>query len=257
MNELVLRSGKTVTLSPTLQDAVWTAEEPIGRYPGIGPDDAGMIIHRAFRPSSGAVEEAKGLLPLIPAILAPVTVPDMRKWLKMLNGAVRNPQDGDDFDIRLAAIGFAVSQYPRQCFNDDTLREAMRTFAFFPSASDLCKLLDSAATSLQRRVDAIRRTAAYVPPDPPVSRPQLSDQERARQSALIRVKVEEFKANLAEVAAAAKKNNEEPDYGKLLETYQRALATQPWLRDDFRKKIEDKITEIREIIEQKEGECPL
>lgn len=112
------------------------------------------------------ISEAARLLPAFESALAPATSATVREWLKPLLLSVANAPSQEDFGKRAAAIAMACGDFPAGVWNSGTARAAMKAFKFFPSAAEVCGLLQPHADEILGRTTALRRIAATQPPAP-------------------------------------------------------------------------------------------
>ncbi|HUY05061.1 MAG TPA: hypothetical protein VMV33_17425 [Rhodocyclaceae bacterium] len=145
--------------------------------------------------------EAAQHLALFEASCRPVEVRQVRAWLLGINGAVRNPQGAQDFEIRLAAVMAGLGDTPACVVSKASQREALASFEFFPAVADLAKLWAPVAYDMRARLSALRSIAAAPVIAPPV---ELTLAEREAILAEHRAKMAPLEAErLAREAAEA------------------------------------------------------
>ena len=177
---------------PLRDGAVRVAEEPILSAPLIDAlcwaeeynADPATITGHALSPA--VREEAATVLLWIEGRLRPAGQSRVVTWLGKLNMGLGRPLDPSEFELRSPAVSDAVADLPAAVFTRATVREAARTFEFFPGARALSILLAPHVQKLLRQKRSLERIAGSVSPARP-SRPEGQD-ERDRIVAAFRVK---------------------------------------------------------------------
>ena len=126
------------------------------------PDPAARALRRfdphAFTPAQRA--EASWAAERYRDLITPVTRPQLVAWLGAINAACRNPQDPEDFEVRLRAIGQDCADLPGACFTAESRRALYGETRFFPSAGDVLAVLEPLAKRLRDRLSTLERIAA-------------------------------------------------------------------------------------------------
>lgn len=133
-----------------------------------------------YRPASirpGLAEEAKRHIVVLDRVLLIATAPDWERWLKPLAVLPNAPGGSDKFRLEVSAIAFANSDVPAAVLTVERQRDALRRFGFWPTPKDIGDLFRPFVREVQQERVALQRivTAAEK-----TSRPQISDEERAR-----------------------------------------------------------------------------
>jgi len=121
--------------------------------------------------------DAAGLVPEYERLCAPAQRSTIEAWLGMLVSAVRNPPEEGQFEGRLRSMIIGLHDFPLGTWSEDTAREAMRRFQFWPAVADVDELLRPAAERVHRTLRNLRRMATaeiFVP-----ARGVTQEQERA------------------------------------------------------------------------------
>jgi hypothetical protein len=66
----------------------------------------------------------------------------IQNWLARLLGGLAGNHTADDVRMKMGAFLFALNDKPAYCFDDATLKIAMRRFKFWPSAGELIEFAD-------------------------------------------------------------------------------------------------------------------
>src|SRR6185437_13448766 len=98
----------------------------------------------------------------------------------------------------------AVSDFPRACFTAETQREALRMFKYFPSAADVCDLLEPTRKRLVGRYQAL---VAMLKPRP--SEPEPTERQKLTQAQRDAI-LAEFHPKFAAVMAEARQSEVRP-----------------------------------------------
>ena len=126
------------------------------------PDPAARALRHfdphAFTPAQRA--EASWAAERYRELMAPVTRAQLVAWLGAVNAACRNPQDPEDFQVRISAIGQDCAHLPGACFMQESRRALYGETRFFPSAGDVLAVLEPLAKRLQGKLAALERIAA-------------------------------------------------------------------------------------------------
>lgn len=126
------------------------------------PDPAARALRHfdphSFSPAQRA--EASWAAERYRELMAPVTRPQLVAWLGAVNAACRNPQDPEDFQVRISAIGQDCAHLPGACFTQESRRALYGETRFFPSAGDVLAVLEPVAKRLRDKLAALERIAA-------------------------------------------------------------------------------------------------
>ena len=171
----------------------------------------------------GARHEAENGRKVLASMCQPIDRQQLIAWLYPLVAASRIVPSDEDFMAKASVIAIAVSDFPRACFTAETQREALRMFKYFPSAADVCDLLEPARKRLVGRYQALVAMLKARDPEPEPSERQAMTQ--AARDAIIAEFHPKFEAVMAEarqpeVAAATHKALPMSD-AALLATYER------------------------------------
>jgi hypothetical protein len=143
------------------------------RYPGVDPDDPGMVVH-GQAPVHHPLA-ARYVLEFA-ALLDPASQDDIRDWLLLVGTGVGNaPTDRTDILLRHRAVIIACGNLPRAVWCQETAAEALRTLKYFPTSSEVSDLLEPHAEALRR----MHRDLEAIAEAPPAARPPAP---RARAS---------------------------------------------------------------------------
>ena len=163
MNALTPRSP-----GQAMQSAVAPAEPRMSRDLAldvdrmIDPDPAARALRQfdphAFTPAQR--EEAAWAAEQYRKLMAPVTRSQLVGWLGAVNAACRNPQDAEDLQVRIQAIGQDCAHLPGACFTAESRRALYAETRFFPSAGDVLAVLEPLAKRMQAKVAALDKIAA-------------------------------------------------------------------------------------------------
>jgi len=145
------------------------------REPKLSPTMRGALDHIAELAYDAKVTvrsesdraDAAGLIPEYERLCAPAQRVTIETWLGLLVYAVRNPPEEGQFEGRLRGVIDCLSDLPLGAWSDDTAREAMQTFKFWPAVADVDDLLRPTAEHLHRTLRSLRRMATaemFVPP---------------------------------------------------------------------------------------------
>jgi hypothetical protein len=192
MNALTIAPRSAfLVLPPTLKLAVRASMPASYVAPG---DENPHVVTAPYVPNQTAVDEAKATLGAAEASLRPIERVQFRKWLLELSAGVANPPSGEkDFELRCTSLSIAISDLPAACFTDNTLKQAMRQFKFFPSAAELFAFAEAIARPMRAEVEAIRRIAGYSFDGRPSGQMDPTDADRAE----VAEKLRRLKAELA------------------------------------------------------------
>lgn len=158
-------------LSPALRQAVarlMTSPEP-RKWPGVGEDDPGFVVANQPPPPStvwveGADRAAAEYAASACAAADPRTV---HQWLQMLARVVTNPPSAQTVKEAAQGICFAFDDIPAGCWQDHTLREAIKAFKFWPAPAEIHAMLKPHAVVISetaRALHDIARTPKNAPP---------------------------------------------------------------------------------------------
>ena len=152
--------------------------------PSISPDLSAAVRRMIEAPDAPPIpitalvkSEAGKALERLDNVLAPMTADILRAWLTPVAMAVRNPPTRGDFEARFAAILAACADLPACACTGTSQREALASFAFWPSAADVRKLLSDACVD-QRRKRAALRAIANGREEPAAERRATEDEGR-------------------------------------------------------------------------------
>lgn len=163
---------------------------------------------------------------ILASMCQPIDRQQLVAWLYPLVAASRIVPSDEDFMAKASVIATAVSDFPRACFTTETQREALRVFKYFPSAADVCDLLEPTRKRLVDRYHALLAMLRPREPDPePTDRQKLT---QAQRDAILAEFHPRFEAVMAEarqpeVAKLTHKALPMSD-GALLATYERLAA---------------------------------
>lgn len=123
-------------------------------------------------------------------------------WLGKLASGPANAPTAAEMPLRAAAIMTACADLPMGVWNDETLRQALREFDWWPPPAKVFKLLEPHAKRLNSTRDVLRRIvrAREKPPLPP-PREEPTPQARAEVQALVATFAAERSYNQPEQAA--------------------------------------------------------
>ncbi len=155
-------------LTGPLEHAIRTHTEPgwNGEYQRLG-------VHPQFR------HEAERARNLYASMCQPFDRQQLITWLYPLVAASRIVPSDEDFMAKASVIAIAVSDFPRACFTAETQREALRMFKYFPSAADVCDLLEPTRKRLVGRYQALMAMLAPRSTEPePTERQKLTQAQR-------------------------------------------------------------------------------
>lgn len=93
----------------------------------------------------------------------PVTQEILFSWCDPIPGTVRNGKSPEAILKWLAGLMLAVDGFPCGAFNQRTQKEALQTFQFFPSAADICQILQPAVRRIREQMAALRQIAKETP----------------------------------------------------------------------------------------------
>ncbi len=114
-----------------------------------GYDDAPKTFSAAVKAEAAALRHA----------LAPwaATVPErvLREWLAPIANSTRNPHPNAGAWLKGAFI--AVGTLECIAFTEDTQREAMRTFTFFPAVADVYAIVGPVASEFRQKMAALNQ----------------------------------------------------------------------------------------------------
>jgi hypothetical protein len=110
----------------------------------------------------------------------PVSAEALMRWFAPVNIGVKNPQTKEDFLAKCQAFAVACSEIPARFLTDQTAREAMQKFSFFPSAAEVYALLSAHANPWNLRIYALDEIAKTPPRLMAPERPDdYDEQEKA------------------------------------------------------------------------------
>lgn len=117
--------------------------------PGWNGEYQRLAVHPQAR------HEAERARNLYASMCQPIDRQQLVAWLYPLVAASRIVPSDEDFMAKASVIATAVSDFPRACFTAETQREALRMFKYFPSAADVCDLLEPTRKRLVGRYQAL------------------------------------------------------------------------------------------------------
>ncbi|CAB4144547.1 hypothetical protein UFOVP469_36 [uncultured Caudovirales phage] len=135
-------------VSRALADAYNATLNP---HPDIGPPTLYDAIAQA---------EARRWADEMEPLTQPVSERTLREWLAPIPAVVRNEKTPEAIAAWLAGVIMAVGHLEAGAFNAATQREALQTFKFFPSASDVYDVVSGPAVGIRQRYAVLRRIAA-------------------------------------------------------------------------------------------------
>jgi len=109
----------------------------------------------------GVAVEARAAADSARGLLAPAGVGSVKRWLIALGNAVAGNASESEAEARVGAMLTLLDDLPAGVFTKKTLKTAASAFKFFPSFSELSRLLDAEAAALRervRRLDVIAST---------------------------------------------------------------------------------------------------
>ena len=109
-----------------------------------------------------------------------VSPAQIRAWLMPVNAGVRNPQDGDGFNLRASAIALACQELPAAAFDAATQRDLMSKSSFFPAVPDVLAIVQPVAARWRREMEALE--AASRPPAQAAGNPPQAPQAAMPQA---------------------------------------------------------------------------
>ena len=126
--------------------------------------DSSGLGYEWYRSQPAAiVAEAKALLPAMERFLAPPANGNAAdRWLRRLRGATVAITDLE-FKARFEAVSLASGDLPAWVWTDDALREACRTFKFFPTSSEVDGLLRPRMRQANLAAIRLKMLAAATP----------------------------------------------------------------------------------------------
>lgn len=111
----------------------------------------------------------------------------IKHWLIRLLGGLAGDYSPDTVQLKMGAFVFALSEHQAYCFDDATLKIAMRRFKFWPSAGELIEFADdmdrwtrTTAARAWKVVDAGARTGAAMD-GPDAERSMRLNREKAER----------------------------------------------------------------------------
>ena len=155
MDDLTIIPHGLVAVSQSLEAAIYDRLNP---HPDVGVNLA--LVNDAMR------REAKSAADAMRAQCEPATFATVKDWLAMLNNAVKNPMEREEFLDRCEAITIACGDLPHVVFTPATQREALRTFEFFPSVAQVHALLRPHGAPLTARRAALKAIGKMAAPEP-------------------------------------------------------------------------------------------
>jgi hypothetical protein len=171
--------------SGPLEHAVSTHTEP-----GWNGEYQRLPLHPQSR------HEAERGRDVLASMCQPIDRQQLIAWLYPLVAASRIVPSDEDFMAKASVIAIAVSDFPRACFTAETQREALRMFKYFPSAADVCDLLEPTRKRLVGRYQALVGMLTTRNPEPEQTERQKLTQ--AQRDAVIAEFHPKFEAVMAE-----------------------------------------------------------
>jgi hypothetical protein len=115
--------------------------------------------------SSGLREAARAAIEALKPFERPVTQEILFTWCDPIPGVVRNERSPEMILKWLAGLMVAVDGFPCGAFNRSTQKEALQTFQFFPSAADICQVLQPSVSRIQKQMadDEPMRLGGFIP----------------------------------------------------------------------------------------------
>lgn len=174
---------KPPTLSPRLASALKDTLDP---HPATMGQTIALPVHTRMEAAAAAAKYAD--------LCSPPTLERVMWWLRAINAAVRNPQPEEAFMAWAVTVaGVVCHDIPQATLIPATQREAVQSFAFFPSAADVYKLLRPHAAPLLAAKAALDRLAAA-----PEEAPSVKPESQAERDAILA----KFRADNAALFAA-------------------------------------------------------
>lgn len=162
----------------------------------LGPHDP--IYGGWVRPSDEVILEAQVAVRQIVPQFREVTASELRDWMTPVLFAVKNPPPETEFEARIAVLFDVLHTFPISVFTAAVRRKCIERWDFFPSASEVHKLLTPVLDKILREADTLQRFA-NMPLNrkdswPPTIDRVLTNEERAAI-------LEEFHANMKAMRA--------------------------------------------------------
>lgn len=155
---------------PISPELGWALDQVIHPHPDIGAPRQFVAAVKA----QAEVAEAQ-----LRPFARPVTLSELRDWARPLGAGVRNPPAPEDFAAWCAALAVACGDFPAAAFSSRAQRAALQEFQFWPSVSDVCRLVRPKAAEIRDRLHGLRaivtaRTMEPVEPAP-AGKPSLPE----------------------------------------------------------------------------------
>jgi hypothetical protein len=162
------------------------------------PDLLPVPVASWMRPAAEAEHAA------LVAALEPAGARVVAAWLAPLLLLVAKAPTGDAARITVRAMADALADLPACCWTPDTLREAARTFKWWPSVAEVAELVQTRSEQLRKERTALSRMLhAPTRRGSPEERGETA-LERAAHAEANRMAVEALKAELAGKERAAR-----------------------------------------------------
>jgi hypothetical protein len=139
--------------------------------------------------------EARAALPALETLCRPATADRVAAWLLPVSSGVGKQITREEFAMRIGPITAALADMPGSVFTVAMQREALRTFKYFPSASEVHALLAPHAREIEAARNALRKIAGANAAAPPM--PELTDAQREQISATFWTKWHRMKRETA------------------------------------------------------------
>jgi hypothetical protein len=146
------RSGLMPKLPPQL--VTWALKDALENLRNPHPD---IGLPAAYPASVQA--EAKHALTNLEQFAAPVTEDVLRIWLAPIPVVVRNEKSPEAIAGWVAGVAMTVGHLEIGAFTDETQREALSTFKFFPAAADVYEIVAGPAVRIRETICHLRRVA--------------------------------------------------------------------------------------------------
>ena len=113
----------------------------------------------AAYPASVQAEAKHAALTNLEQFAAPVTEDVLRIWLAPIPVVVRNEKSPEAIAGWVAGVAMTVGHLEIGAFTDETQREALSTFKFFPAAADVYEIVAGPAVRIRETICHLRRVA--------------------------------------------------------------------------------------------------
>jgi hypothetical protein len=155
-------NGRTVALLPTLSPkCAETLETP--KVIRTTEDGASFEVDGTWAPPDEipetVVAECRRWLASHDASSGYADDGRIQHWLVRLLSGLPGNQSADDVRLKMAAYVFALGDKRAFCFDDATLRLAMKRFKFWPSAAELIEFADEMESRVRRQAQRAQKIA--------------------------------------------------------------------------------------------------